>query len=113
MAKTTPADLLRLNTAIKPGNVDVGFGNRLGVPAGDLAGYPNGRRLEDDIVDVDLRAVACGYGDVLAGLFKLCNLSPNNTIGDGVDKNDVPFQIHFPYVAAPHAGYDSPLHRAP
>jgi Domain of unknown function (DUF4331) len=113
MAKTTPADLLRVNTAIKPGNVDVGFGNRLGVPAGDLAGYPNGRRLEDDIVDVDLRAVACGYGDVLAGLFKLCNLSPNNTIGDGVDKNDVPFAIHFPYVAPPHSGYDSPLHRAP
>jgi hypothetical protein len=56
--------------------------------------------------------VACGYGEVLAGLFKLCNLSPNNTIGDGVDKNDVPFMIHFPYAAAPHAGFDSPLHHA-
>jgi hypothetical protein len=112
-SKTTPADTVRLNTAIKPGKVDVGNGNRLGVPAGDLAGFPNGRRLEDDIVDIELRAVACGYGDVLAGLFKLCNLSPNNTIGDGVDKNDTPFMIHFPYVAPPHAGYDSPLHRAP
>jgi len=112
MAQTTSADLLRLNTAIKPGNVDVGKGNRLGVPAGDLAGFPNGRRLEDDIVDVELRAVACGYGDVLAGLFKLCNLSPNNTIGDGVDANDKAFMIHFPYTALPNSGYDSPLHHA-
>ena len=113
MSKTTPADLLRVNTAIKPGNVNVGFGNRLAVPAGDLAGFPNGRRLEDDIVDIELRAVACGYGEVLAGLFKLCNLAPNNTIGDGVDTNDVPFMIHFPYVAPPNAGYSNPLHRAP
>ena len=90
----------------------MGNGNRLGVPAGDLAGYPNGRRLEDDMTDVDLRAVAYGYGEVLKKLFGLPNLSPNNTIGDGVDKNDVPFLEHFPYVAPPHSGYDSPLHQA-
>jgi hypothetical protein len=111
MAQTTPADLVRVNTAIPP-SAAVGQGNRLGVPAGDLAGYPNGRRLEDDIVDVDLRAVACGYGEVLQKLFNLCNISPNNTIGDGVDKNEVPFLEHFPYVAPPHQGYDSPLHQA-
>src|SRR5204862_6836996 len=110
-ATTTAADLARLTTAITP-PAAVGQGNRLGVPSVDLAGYPNGRRLEDDIVDVDLRAVACGYGDVLQKLFSLCNLSPNNTIGDGVDKNEVPFLEHFPYVATPHAGYDSPLHSA-
>ena len=42
-------------------------GNRLGVLGGDLAGFPNGRRLEDDVTDIELRALACGYGAVLDG----------------------------------------------
>ena len=86
--------------------------------AGDFGGFPNGRRLEDDVTDIDLRAFACGYGAV-AGLvqsFGFCagnaNRSPNNVLGDGVDANDAPFMEHFPYVATPHAGYDSPLHSA-
>ena len=45
----TKADLLRLNTGIAP-TADVGDGDRLGVLGGDLAGYPNGRRLEDDVL---------------------------------------------------------------
>src|SRR5436190_2532483 len=85
-----PADLLRLNTAIAP-TAAVGAGNRLGVLAGDLAGFPNGRRLEDDVVDIDVRAFADGYGPVLGGPpFSLPNLSPNNILGDGVDANDKP-----------------------
>jgi hypothetical protein len=111
MTQTVPSDQLRLNTAIAP-TAAVGKGNRLGVPAGDLAGFPNGRRLEDDVTDVELRAVADGYGEVLNKLFSLPNLSPNNLVGDGVDANEVPFMEHFPYVAPPHAGYDSPLHAA-
>jgi hypothetical protein len=109
MTQTVPSDQLRLNTAIPP-TAAVGRGNRLGVPAGDLAGFPNGRRLEDDVTDVELRAVADGYGEVLNKLFSLPNLSPNNLVGDGVDANEVQFLEHFPYVAMPHAGYDSPLH---
>jgi len=111
MTQTVPSDQLRLNTAIPP-TAAVGKGNPLGVPAGDLAGFPNGRRLEDDVTDVELRAVADGYGEVLNKLFGLPNLSPNNLVGDGVDANEVPFMEHFPYVATPHAGYDSPLHPA-
>jgi len=108
--RDTKADLLRLNTGIPP-TADVGEGNRLGVPAGDLAGFPNGRRLEDDVTDIELRAVACGYGDILAQPpFNLCNLSPNNMIGDGVDANDVPFLATFPYVGTPHQGYEH-VHR--
>ncbi len=104
--RDTKADLLRLNTAIPP-SAAVGEGDRLGVPAGDLAGFPNGRRLEDDVTDIELRAVACGYGDILAQApFNLCNLSPNNTIGDGVDTNDVPFLGMFPYLGTPHQGYE-------
>ena len=106
------ADLLRLNMGI-PATTAVGAGNRLGALAGELNGFPNGRRLEDDVTDIELRAVACGYGDILggpppggAGLLGLCNLSPNNTIGDGVDANDKPFLTTFPYVATPHQGYE-------
>ena len=100
----TKADLLRLNTGVAP-TAAVGAGNRLGTLAGDLAGFPDGRRLEDDVVDIELRAIACGYGDILQGLLGLCNLSPNNLLGDGVDHNDKPFDQTFPYVPSPHQGY--------
>ena len=103
----TRADLLRLNTAVAPTAV-VGAGNRLGVLAADLAGFPNGRRLEDDIVDIDLRAFAEGYGSFLNGLLGLPNKSPNNQLGDGVDANDKPFLTQFPYVASPYQGYEVP-----
>ncbi len=112
--KGAKADLLRLNVSIAP-TADVGKGNRLtvitsGAGAPDLAGFPNGRRLEDDIVDIELKAVAQGYGDALNSLFGLPNKSPNNLVGDGVDKNDKDFSTTFPYVASPFAGYDSTLH---
>jgi hypothetical protein len=63
MTQTVPSDQLRLNTAIAP-TAAVGRGKPLGVPAGDLAGFPNGRRLEDDVTDVGLRVVADGYGEL-------------------------------------------------
>jgi hypothetical protein len=102
-----PADLLRLNTAIGP-TAAAGAGNRLGVLAGDFAGFPNGRRLEDDVVDIELRAIAQGYGPILHSALGLPDKSPNNLVGDGVDGNDKPFLTRFPYVAAPHQGYDVP-----
>jgi hypothetical protein len=109
---TTPSEQLRLNVAIPP-TAGVCAGNRLGALAGDLAGFPNGRRLEDDVTDIAIRAVAGGYGDILGGpppggggLLHLPNFSPNNTLGDGVDKDDVPCLSSFPYVGTPHAGYD-------
>jgi len=85
----------------------VGEGDRLGVLNGDLAGFPNGRRLEDDIVDIDLRAFAEGYGPFLNGLLGLPNRSPNNLLGDGVDANDRMFRSDFPYVATPFSGYEA------
>jgi hypothetical protein len=105
----TKADLLRLNTSIAPSG-PVGTGNRLGVLAGQFAGFPNGRRLEDDVTDIELRALACGYGPILQGALGLCNLSPNNQLGDGVDANEKPFLTSFPYVADPHQGYDHGHH---
>jgi Domain of unknown function (DUF4331) len=112
----TKADLLRLNTAIPPSG-PAGTGNRLGVLGGDFAGFPNGRRLEDDVTDIDLRAFACGYGPVVGPLiqsFGFCagnaNRTPNNLLGDGVDANDRPFTTSFPYLAIPHQGYEH-VHR--
>jgi hypothetical protein len=101
------ADLLRLNTAISP----TASPNRLGVLAGDFQGFPNGRRLADDVTDIELRAVACGYGAILEGALGLCNLTPNNMIGDGVDANENAFLSTFPYVAPPNRGYEHTGHR--
>jgi hypothetical protein len=98
------ADLLRLNTSVAPSAT----ASRLGVLDGDLAGFPNGRRLADDVVDIELRAFAQGYGTFLNGLLGLPNKSPNNLLGDGVDGNDVPFLATFPYVGTPHQGYNVP-----
>jgi Domain of unknown function (DUF4331) len=101
----TKADLLRLNMDIAP-SAPVGHGDRLAVINGDLAGFPNGRRLEDDVVDIELRAFAEGYGPFLNGLLGLPNRSPNNLLGDGVDGNELTFDMHFPYLASPHQGYE-------
>jgi hypothetical protein len=97
----TQADLLRLNTAIAP----TANPSPHGALAGDLQGFPNGRRLADDVTDIEVRAVACGYGPILAGALGLCNLSPNNAVGDGVDANENAFLPAFPYVAVPNQGY--------
>jgi hypothetical protein len=106
---TTKADLVRLNVAIPP----AASPNRLGVLAGDFAGFPNGRRLSDDVVDIELRALECSYG-AAAGIvegFGFCDgnahRTPNNLITDGVDANERSFMPHFPYVATPFSGYEA------
>jgi uncharacterized protein DUF4331 len=113
---STPADLIRLNTSIPPRG-PVGTGDRLGALGGDLAGFPNGRRLEDDTPDIELRAFACGYGPVVGPIvesFGFCggnaNRTPNNLLGDGVNENETPFLTTFPYVATPHQGYEHGHH---
>jgi hypothetical protein len=82
--------LLRINTGVAP--TPPGKASRLGLLAGDAAGFPNGRRLADDIVDITLRVVV---GGVLAGNrcganhTSACSKFPNNALGDGVNVNDV------------------------
>ena len=96
-----PAEMLRLNMAISPR--PIGKENRLGVLGGDNAGYPNGRRLADDVVDIALRAVAGG-----TPFTPEFNKAPNNALTDGVDSNDRRFASSFPYLAEPHQGYARP-----
>jgi hypothetical protein len=112
------ADLIRLNTGLPP-TAPAGQGNRFGVLAGDLAGFPNGRRLEDDVTDIELRAFACGYGPVVGPVVQALgecggngNRTPNNLLGDGVDENDRPFHVNFPYAGEPHQGYEH-VHHGP
>ncbi|HEV2864547.1 MAG TPA: DUF4331 domain-containing protein [Pyrinomonadaceae bacterium] len=105
-----PSELMRLNVAVPataPGSV-----NRLGVIGGDLGGYPNGRRVGDDVVDITFR-VAAGVllpGNACAGGTANCNQAPNNQLGDGVTQNDKPFRTSFPYLATPWSGYENPFH---
>ncbi|HEY6775982.1 MAG TPA: DUF4331 domain-containing protein [Thermoleophilaceae bacterium] len=91
------ADTLKINLGVPP----AANPNRFGVLAGDVAGFPNGRRLADDAVDIELR--------VIAGAL----LSPpkNIPLGDGVDQNDKPFRSQFPYVAQAGDGFNSQLKR--
>ena len=98
------SDMLRLNTAIPPS----GNPNILGLLGGDLAGFPNGRRVFDDIVTVELRAVA--------GLtFALVDPSftPDNAasgVTDGLTSTSVkaPYLNTFPYLGVPYSGFDNP-----
>jgi Domain of unknown function (DUF4331) len=91
------ADTLKINMGVAP----AANPNRFGVLAGDVAGFPNGRRLTDDAVDIELR--------VIAGAL----LSPpkNVPLGDGVDQNDKPFRAAFPYVPLANDGFNSTLKR--
>ncbi len=85
----TFADELRLNLSIPP----TAHPNRMGVLGGDNAGFPNGRRLGDDVVDIEEQAVA-GF-----------LLGKKVPLGDGVNGNDTAYLSHFPYVATPWQGY--------
>jgi Domain of unknown function (DUF4331) len=98
-----PSEMLRLNldTPIC-GTGAAPACNDLGVIAGDNQGFPNGRRLSDDIIDVALRVTE---GVLLPGHPAIVD-----ALGDGVNANDVSFRSHFPYVALPHAGSDASPH---
>ncbi len=65
---------------------------------GDLQGYPNGRRLTDDVVDISERVIA---GVLVSGY----NGSPNNALGDGVNAPPYSFSSAFPYLATPVDGF--------
>jgi hypothetical protein len=95
----TPSEMIRLNMSIPPCSSRC---SRLGVLGGDIAGFPNGRRLTDDIIDESLR--------VVLGVLLPNHQAIADTIGDGVDANDVSFNTQFPYVAYPHSGSDADPH---
>jgi hypothetical protein len=99
------ADMLRLNTSIPP---TTSSPNPLGVIGGDLAGFPNGRRVFDDVVTVELRAIAGATLPLVDPSFK-----PDAAVGaitDGLDDTSPggPYLTNFPYLGVPYDGYDNP-----
>jgi hypothetical protein len=98
------SDMLRLNTAIKPTRKP----SILGLLGGDLAGFPNGRRVFDDVVTIELRAIAGVTYPLVAPGYK-----PDAAAGvitDGLTPASVakPYLSSFPYLGVPYSGYDNP-----
>jgi hypothetical protein len=98
------ADMMRLNTAIPPSTKP----NQLGVLGGDLAGFPNGRRVFDDVVSIELRAIAGATVPLVDKTF-----TPDAAAGqvtDGLTAGNVPagFLDGFPYLGVPYSGFTTP-----
>ncbi len=98
----TNADMLRLNVGVAP----TATPNILGLVAGDAAGFPNGRRVFDDIVSIELRAIA-GLTYSLVAAYTADAVVPS--VGDGLTPASVPsgYLSHFPYIGSPYDGYDA------
>jgi hypothetical protein len=107
---TTQADLLRLNMAIPPSAKP----SNLGVVGGDHAGFPNGRRLADDVVNIELKAIAGATYPLIDPTY-----TPDAAVGivdqgltasptDQAAKATEHYLPVFPYLGTPHSGYDVP-----
>ncbi|HET9609495.1 MAG TPA: DUF4331 domain-containing protein [Acidimicrobiales bacterium] len=98
----TQADELRLNVAIPPAHSP----HRLGILGGDLAGFPNGRRVGDDVVTIELRAVAGATYPLIDPAF-----TPDDAVSaieDGTFPPVRSFLDRFPFLGLPYSGYDVP-----
>jgi hypothetical protein len=96
----TQADMLRLNLAIPPSNRP----HILGLLGGDLAGFPNGRRVTDDVVAIELRAIAGAVYNLVNPAF-----TPDDAIAavdDGLTANPEGTRPTFPYLPHPNEGYE-------
>jgi hypothetical protein len=98
------ADLVRLNTAIPP----AASPNPLGIIGGDLAGFPNGRRVFDDVVTIELRAIAGATYPLVDSSY-----TPDAAAGevtDGLTSASVPsgYLDVFPYLGVPYSGFSTP-----
>jgi hypothetical protein len=96
------ADMLRLNVAVPPAKTP----NPLGVVGGDLAGFPNGRRVTDDVTNIELKALA-------GATIPLVNKSfvPDAAVAaveQGITPLPTRTQATFPYAATPHGGFEFP-----
>jgi len=99
---TTQADLLRLNMAIPPSSAP----KNLGVVGGDLAGFPNGRRVADDVVSIELQAIAGATLPLVDPTF-----TPDaavTAVNQGVSTVGENYLPTFPYLAHPHSGFEVP-----
>ena len=112
----TQADMLRLNLAIPPTTSNP---SNLGLIGGDPAGFPNGRRVFDDVTTIELRALAGATYPLIDKTYKpdaaagaiTPGLTSSNT--DVTAENTVHYLPSFPYLGVPHAGFDVPIDDTP
>jgi hypothetical protein len=113
---TTQADLLRLNLAVPP---TVSKPSNLGLIGMDAAGFPNGRRVFDDVTTIELRAIAGATlplvdksytPDAAAGAITQGLTSSNKDVNA---ENTVNYLYEFPYLGTPHGGYQNPGSNTP
>jgi hypothetical protein len=97
----TQADMLRLNMAIPPAKKP----NPLGLIAGDAAGFPNGRRIFDNVVAVELRAIAGALIPLVDKSYKPDAAAALLT--DGTSNTNAPYLASFPYAGTPAGGYQT------
>ncbi|MBO4164772.1 MULTISPECIES: DUF4331 domain-containing protein [Micromonospora] len=98
------ADMLRLNTAIRPSSKP----NQFGLLGGDLAGFPNGRRVVDDVVSIALRAVAGVTVPLVDKKFKPDAAAGAVTPGLSAADVTAPFLRDFPFLGTPYDGFNNP-----
>lgn len=103
------ADMQRLNVAIPPATKP----NTLGLIGGDLAGFPNGRRVIDDVVTIELRALAGVTYALVDKRYKPDPAAVAVTQGVATPRSGPPgsgsrFLSTFPYLGEPHDGFDTP-----
>jgi hypothetical protein len=95
------ADMLRLNVAVPP----TGDPNPLGLVGGDAAGFPNGRRIEDDVVTIELRAIAGLTIPLVDPSFTPDGAA--SAVQDGTTDTNAPLLDTFPYLGLPGGGYQT------
>jgi hypothetical protein len=78
----------------------------LGVIGGDIGGFPNGRRLQDDVVTIELQALAGATIPLVDKTYKVDAVV--SAVSDGAPSEPSCYQSTFPYLADPHDGYDNP-----
>ena len=103
---STVADMLRLNVAIPA--TDPASANPLGLVAGDAAGFPNGRRVIDDVVTIEVRAIAGLTYKLVNPSYKPDDAIPLVTDGLTIANSGVSYLDHFPYLGVPHDGFNTP-----
>jgi hypothetical protein len=98
------ADMLRLNTAVPPTKEP----NAFGILGGDLAGFPNGRRVTDDVVSISLRAIAGATVPLVDETFTADDAATQ--VEQGLSAKDLSSKVlgHFPYLGLPFDGFNNP-----
>ncbi len=110
LATVTPSEMLRLNTAVDP--VPLADQNSLGLLACDVAGFPNGRRPYDDIIDITLTAAEGALTPANPNGLQTCDVSSGTptvvnegvVVTDGALPERAEYLSRFPYLDVPNPG---------